>query len=217
MRNSLKKVYGVMHTGSNVICAAISGISFLFVITCTLTVLLQVINRYVIVRFTDYSATFTDELARFLLIWITYTAAAMCFREGSMAQVDMVYSKFGKTGRLVFYIITRVVMAIVLFIIIRYGFWFAEKKAGYHSAMLNIPGNVLYLTVPIGGVLLAYEWLTEIIGVLAGVITPFAPQALRGFPEHEDESDKDAEKLAGFACEVEKQLSDDNVKEDNTK
>ena len=187
MQKTLKQIYRVLHQGSNYICKAISAISFCFVVLCTLTVLLQVINRYVIVKFTDYSATFTDELARFLLIWISYTAVAMCFREGSMAQVDMIYSRLGKKGRVAMFLFTRAVMGIVLYVIIRYGFWFAAKKAAYHSAMLNIPGNILYATVPIGGVLLAYEWLTEIIGVLSGEVKPYAPQNTRGLPEHLDE------------------------------
>lgn len=203
MQKTLKQVYRVMHQLSNYICKAISAISFGFVVLCTLTVLLQVINRYVIVKVSNYSATFTDELARFLLIWISYTAVAMCFREGSMAQVDMLYSRFEKTGRIVIYLFTRVVMGIVLYVIIRYGFWFAAKKAAYHSAMMGIPGNILYSTVPIGGCLLAYEWLTEMIGVLAGEVEAFAPQATRGLPEHEDDSDKDAEKLEAFAEELE--------------
>lgn len=209
MQKALKKTYRVLHMGSNYICKAISAISFSFVVLCVLTVLLQVINRYVIVKVSDYSATFTDELARFLLIWISYIAVAMCFREGSMAQVDLLYSRFGKKGRLVIYIFTRIIIGIVLFVIIKYGFWYAARRAAYHSAMLNIPGNILYSVVPVGGCLLAYEWLTEMVGVLAGEVTAFAPQATRGFPEHEDDSDKDAERLEAFAEEIETEFADE--------
>lgn len=206
MQQVLKNIYGTMHKISNGISKVVSGISFCFVVLCTLTVLLQVVNRYVIVKVSNYSATFTDELARFLLIWISYTAVAMCLREGSMAQVDLIYSRFGKKGRLVFYIITRIIMGIVLFIIIRYGFWFAGKKAAYRSAMLGIPGNILFATIPVGGVLLAYEWLTEMIGVFAGELIPFSPQSKRGFPEHEDISNNDIEKLERFADELEREM-----------
>lgn len=216
MQNVLKKTYRVLHRGSDYICKAISAISFGFVVLCTLTVLLQVINRYVIVKLTDYSATFTDELARFLLMWISYTAVAMCFREGTMAQVDMIYSRCGKKGRIAMYVLTRIVMGIVLYVIIRYGFWFAGKKAAYHSAMLNIPGNILYATVPIGGCLLAYEWLTEMIGVFAGEIEPFAPQEKRGLPEHNDDSDQDVEKLEAFVEEVEGEFVAEHETPENT-
>lgn len=202
MHKTLKQIYRLMHQVSNYICSAISAISFGLVLLCTLTVLLQVINRYVIVRYTNYSATFTDELARFLLIWISYTAVALCLREGSMAQVDIIYSRLNKKGRVAMFLFTRVVMGFVLYVIIRHGFWFTAKKGSYHSAMLNIPGNILYATVPIGGVLLAYEWLTELFGVLSGEVEPFTPQDTRGFPEHLDESDEDIEKLEAFAKEV---------------
>ncbi len=201
----LKPVYNGMHTLSNYINRLIGLISFCFVVLCTGTVLLQIINRYVIVKISNYSASFTDELARFLLIWISYTAVAMCLREGSMAQVDMIYSRFGKKGRMAFYLATRIIMGIVLYVIVRYGFWFAGKKAAYHTAMLNIPGNILYATVPIGGCLMAYEWLTELIGVLSGEIEPFQAGAKRCFPEHEEVTDE-AERLEAFAEQLEGQL-----------
>lgn len=200
----LTPVYRGMHLISNCINRFIGLISFCFVVLCTGTVLLQIINRYVIVKISDYSASFTDELARFLLIWISYTAVAMCLREGSMAQVDMIYSRFGKKGKMVFYLFTRLIMGIVLYVIIRYGFWFAGKRAAYHTAMLNIPGNILYATVPIGGCLMAYEWLTELIGVLSGALEPFQAGAARGFPEHEEVTDE-VQKLEAFAEELEQQ------------
>ena len=203
MKKALKQLYKGMHMVSNLLCKLTGAVSFAFVVLCTLTVLLQIINRYVIVKVSNYSATFTDELARFLFIWIAYTAVSMCLREGSMAQVDMIYTRLGKKGRLLLYLFTRIVMGIVLYIIIRYGFWFAGKKKAYHSTMLNIPGNILYATVPIGGVLLAFECLTELVGVLSGELEPFAAKEKRWFPEHEDLSNADEEKLAAYAEQLE--------------
>ena len=206
MRNACKRLYQGMHAVSNLLCKLTGFISFCFVVLCTLTVLLQIVNRYVIVKVSNYSATFTDELARFLFIWISYTAVSMCLREGSMAQVDILYTRLGKRGRLLLYLFTRIVMGAVLFIIIRYGFWFAGKKKAYHSTMLNIPGNILYATVPIGGVLLAFECLTELVGVLAGEVEPFKAKEKRWFPEHEDLSNSDEEKLAAYAEQLESEL-----------
>lgn len=203
MRKACKQLYKGMHFVSNLLCKLTGAVSFVFVVLCTLTVLLQIINRYVIVKVSNYSATFTDELARFLFIWISYTAVSMCLREGSMAQVDMIYTRLSKKGRLLLYLFTRIVMGIVLYIIIRYGFWFAGKKKAYHSTMLNIPGNILYATVPIGGVLLAFECLTELVGVLSGELEPFAAKEKRWFPEHEDLSNADEEKLAAYAEQLE--------------
>ena len=71
--------------------------------------------------------------------------------------------------------------------------------------MLSIPGNILYATVPIGGILMAYEWLTELVGVFAGEIEPYHASAKRSFLEHEEENE-DAEKLQAFAAEIEHNL-----------
>jgi TRAP-type C4-dicarboxylate transport system permease small subunit len=182
----LKKLYTVLNFGSNVISKILTALLVLLVFSCASTVFLQVINRYIIVKISDLSFSFTDELSRWLMIIITYLAVGICVREGSMAQVDLIYSRLGTRGRLFLYLVTRVLMAAVLFIGIYYGLRVMRLKAFMSSSMLEIPGWLLYSPPFVGSILMSYEWLTELVGVLSGELTPFAAGAKRGFPEHEE-------------------------------
>jgi TRAP-type C4-dicarboxylate transport system permease small subunit len=165
------------------------------------------------VKISDYSATFTDELARFLLIWIVYTAIGMCLREGSMSQVDIIYSRLGKRGRTALYVFVRLMMLAVLYVTIRYGFWYAGKKKAYHSTMMNIPGQFLFLTVPIGGCLMLFEVITEMLGVFCGEVEPFEASKKRLFPWHEEPVDESGQLLS--LANLRKKFNEANRREED--
>jgi TRAP-type C4-dicarboxylate transport system permease small subunit len=212
MKEIVRKAYHFMNRISEIISKVVSAVSVLFVVGVIFTVALQIVNRYVIVKVSDYSATFTDELARFLLIWIVYTAIGMCLREGSMSQVDIIYSRLGKRGRIALYVFVRLVMLAVLYVTIRYGFWYAGKKKAYHSTMMNIPGQLLYLTVSIGGCLMLFEVITEMLGVFCGEVEPFQASRKRFFPWHEEPLDESGQLLS--LANLRKKFTETNRREE---
>lgn len=182
----LKQLYHRLNGVSNLVSKLLVWLIILLVVACTATVFLQVVNRYVIVKISDISFSFTDELSRWLMIVITYLTIGICVREGSMAQVDLVYKHLGSKGRMFLYLLTRVLMAIVLVIGIYYGIRIMNMRAFMSSSMLDIPGRLLYSPPVIGCVLMAFEWFTELVGVLAGELVPFEGGRARGFPGHEE-------------------------------
>ena len=99
----LRKIYFGMHKCSNLICRILEFIIILLVVVNAGDVFLQVFNRYVLVKISNISFSWTDEMARYSMIWICYCAVGICFREGSMAQVDIIYNRLNKRGRLALY------------------------------------------------------------------------------------------------------------------
>lgn len=187
----MRRLYFALNKGSDVMVRILEAIIILLVCGCAASVFLQVVNRYIIVKISNISLSFTDELSRWLMVNIAYLAIAVCLREGSMAQVDLVFSRLGGKGRLFLYLLTRALMAAVLAIGIRYGLRVMHLKSFISSSMLDIPGRLLYSPPVIGSFLMAYEWLTELIGVLAGELEPFSAGLKRGFARHEEPSDAD--------------------------
>lgn len=186
MIRALQSVYRGMNAVSNVICKILGAIIVLLVVVNAGDVFLQVFNRYILVKISNLSFSWTDELARYSMIWICYCTLGICFREGSMAQVDIIYGRLGHRGRLVLYSITRLLMAMVLYVSIRYGLYVCEIKQIYKSAMLNAPGLVLYSAPVVGSFLVGFEMATEFVGVMAKELTPFEAGEKRGFPGHNE-------------------------------
>ena len=89
-----------------------------------------------------------------------------------MAQVDLIYGRLGRKGRIVLYSITRALMLMVIVVSVKYGLYVCEIRAVYKSAMLGIPGPFLYSAPIVGSFLVLFEMLTEFVGVLAGKLVP---------------------------------------------
>lgn len=188
---TLKKTYFVLNGISNIICRILEIIVVLLVVINAADVFLQVLNRYVLVKISDYSISWTDELARYSMIWICYCTVGICFREGSMAQVDIIYGRLNRKGRVVLYIVTRLLVALVLFVAVKYGLYVCQIKAIYKSAMLQMPGIALYSAPIVGSVFVGFETIVEAIGVFSGELEPFEAGKKRGFPRHEEPEERE--------------------------
>lgn len=182
----LRKIYFGMHKCSNLICRILEFIIILLVVVNAGDVFLQVFNRYVLVKISNISFSWTDEMARYSMIWICYCAVGICFREGSMAQVDIIYNRLHKRGRLALYFVTRILMFLVLFVSVKYGIYVCGIKKIFKSAMLRAPGTALYSAPVTGSFLVGFEMLTELAGVICGELEPFEAGQKRNFPEHSE-------------------------------
>lgn len=172
----VKNIYGVLRKISDLAEKLVNAISATLVFGCFLAVFFQVINRYILVKQTLFhwdSITWTDELSRFLLVGITYVTLGQIYRYGQMSRADIIYSRMKPAARKLLYYVEFVMMAVFLFVAIKYSFVFAKANAIYRSELLRIPGRFLYLLPGIGCILLGFEVLTELFGVMAGEVEPF--------------------------------------------
>lgn len=173
---AFRKIYSVLKKGSDLAERLINIISATLVFTCFLAVFFQVINRYILVKQTLFhwdSITWTDELSRFLLVGITYFTLGQIYKYGQMSRADIVYAQMKPMPKKVLYFIECAMIAIFIIVTIKYSFAFAQANSIYRSEMLRIPGNILYLLPAVGCILVSYEIITEMCGVIAGEIEPF--------------------------------------------
>lgn len=147
------------------------------------SVLLQVVNRYIIVKISDISFHWTEELSRYSMIWMCYLALPIVYREGSMAQLDLIFDRLGKKGRMALYILTRILCLGFIVLAIYYGIHVIQTRMMYKSSVLRAPGYTLYSAPIFGCVLMAYEIITEMIGVFSGELEPFYAGHKRQYPE----------------------------------
>ena len=147
------------------------------------SVLLQVVNRYIIVKISDISFHWTEELSRYSMIWMCYLALPIVYREGSMAQLDLIFDRLGKKGRMALYILTRILCLGFIVLAVYYGIHVIQTRMMYKSSVLRAPGYTLYSAPIFGCVLMAYEIITEMIGVFSGELEPFYAGHKRQYPE----------------------------------
>ena len=96
-----------------------------------------------------------------------------------MAQLDLIFDRLGKKGKMALYILTRALCIIFIVIAVYFGIHVVQTRIMYKSSMMRIPGYMLYSAPIFGCVLMAYEIFTEMVGVFSGVLTPFYAGAKR--------------------------------------
>ena len=179
----MKKLYFTLNKVSNVICKILSGLIVAVVIINAGSVLLQILNRYVIVKVSDLSFPWTEELSRYSMIWLCYLALPIVYREGSMAQLDLIFDRLGRKGTMALYILTRILCLIFIVIAVYFGIHVVRTRIMFTSSMLHAPGYMLYSAPIFGCILMAYEIVTEMIGVFSGILEPFYAGEKRQYPD----------------------------------
>lgn len=114
--------------------------------TMVIVVAMQIFARYVL----GDSLSWTDEMARFLMVWITFLFAGISFRRGEMIAVEILSQKLPKLARL-FLMIAGALASILLFgLLAWFGYSYAEWNMIQVSSALQLPLYYVYLAVPVG-------------------------------------------------------------------
>jgi len=121
----------------------------------TLNVLWQVFSRFLL----GAPSSFTDELARYLLIWIGILGAAYVSGQNLHVAIDVLPKKFSeKTQRRLRAIVDWLVIlfAFCAFVIGGSRLVYIVYVLEQHSPALQVPLALVYLVIPISGVLIIY-------------------------------------------------------------
>lgn len=140
---------------------------------CAFDLLLQVLYRFILVYYVDFSLTWTNEIAQDFIVWMTYLAIGICYKENSMAAVNLVYDKLKPRAKFVLYLLTRVIVFIFLYFGIKYSWASILSVSNYRSPSLHLPGWILYGAPFMGCVLIGFEAIVDLLGVLSGELEPF--------------------------------------------
>ncbi|MDJ0711955.1 MAG: TRAP transporter small permease [Woeseiaceae bacterium] len=118
------------------------------------SVVWQVLSRYLFV----VPAAWTEELARFLLIWIGMLGAAYAYRQGSHLGIDLLAEKLAEIGKQRLHRIVHIVCLLFAASVLVVGggslvsmTW--ELKQ--YSAAMGLPIAYVYAVIPASGVLIS--------------------------------------------------------------
>ena len=134
----------------------------IMLIAIVLVVCWQVFSRYVL----SSPSAITEELARFLLIWITILGTVFAYRKNSHIGLDLFYLQTSGSSRFWFFIFIHLSVAIfAIFILLIGGISLVHMThtLGQISAVMGINISYLYLIIPISGLLLTAFSLENIL------------------------------------------------------
>lgn len=124
-----------------------------------INVLWQVFSRF----FTSNPSSFTDELSRYLMIWLGILGAAYVAGKNEHVAIDFFSKKFSASNQ-------KVIAAFVSISISSFAFFalliggsrlvYVTAKLEQFSPSLQIPLAVVYAVIPISGILIIFFKLT---------------------------------------------------------
>lgn len=124
-------------------------VSFL-IFMMTIIIFLQVISRYVFNR----SLTWSEEAGRYLFIWISFLASALAVRSNKHISLDLLVNKISEDKKNGLDVLKDITISIIGAIICYGGIQLMSIGAHQKSSSLGIPMSIVYLVIPISGILM---------------------------------------------------------------
>lgn len=138
---------------SSLVDALLNRVLQTLLVLITIAVTWQVVSRYVL----NNPSSFTEELARFLLIWLTLLGCVFAYRHNSHLGLDMVYTQANPLQKKVMYYVIHScvgIFALSVMVIGGYSLMNMTDQLGQTSAVMGIGISWVYLVIPASGILI---------------------------------------------------------------
>ncbi len=127
-------------------------------------VLWQVFTRFIV----GNPSSFTDELARYLMIWLGILGAAYVSGRNMHVAIDVLPLRYNeKTQRKLKRVVYVLIVAFALFAMVIGGLRlvYITYVLNQHSPALQIPLAAVYFAIPLSGVLIIYYKISDILNL----------------------------------------------------
>ena len=138
--------------GANIVLSVLVGLM-------VLAVLLQVFYRYVLLSPLSWS----EELARFTFVWITFLGGAMALGKHLHFGIDYFVNKFPPKFKELLEVMTMSLVLVFVVVLFFKGVAVAGAARTFKSAGLGMRMDLVYGVIPLSSLIMAYYAISEII------------------------------------------------------
>jgi TRAP-type transport system small permease protein len=129
---------------------ALERVLILLTILISGVVLLQVIFRYLL----QQPLYWSEELPRYLLIWVSFLAAALAQRSDGHINIMLLVNLLPASAQRWVRLLTRLATLAFLTVLLYSGFLVTRITVAHRSTALQIPMAAVYLALPVGAALM---------------------------------------------------------------
>jgi TRAP-type C4-dicarboxylate transport system permease small subunit len=143
--------------------AALNGLTKVGIIVgfslLSIFVMMQIVWRYIL----EIPLPWSEEAARYLLVWVSLLAVAVAFRNDSHIRLDYFFNRFDTPIRHGIWIFFQIVILIFLGLLLYYGIPNAILGKFTNSPGLNISLFAAYLSVPVSAFVMIMNVIDYIV------------------------------------------------------
>ena len=132
---------------------------FVLGFSMALIVATQVFFRYVL----NHSLFWSEELARYILVWLTFLGTTVAYRRKVHPGVDIFYCKMRPSARQIAAIVVHLASIALFGIMIFYGCQFAYFIRLQISPALCLPKWTVFSIIPVSGLILMLHGITFLL------------------------------------------------------
>lgn len=155
MENAAKMYLNLIDIANKIIgyvLAAVLGVM-------SVVIFAQVISRNLF----GSSIPWSEELARFLMVFLVMFGAVVALRQGNLIAVDIIHERVGGTPGKVIKILTHITSMIFYAVILVFGWEFAQAASNQFAPATELSMFYVYLSLPLAALFLL---LNSIAGIL---------------------------------------------------
>ncbi|MBC7133386.1 MAG: TRAP transporter small permease [Roseovarius sp.] len=126
---------------------------------------------------TSFSLAWSEEVARYMMIWMTFLGAGLVLRQGGHVAISTVTDRFGARTRVVLRIVVVAILLVFFVVMIRFGLDYMQRMGRQLTPATRIPFRHVYVVIPVGFALLAVHLLLIVKAfVLGRDLDPESPE-----------------------------------------
>ncbi|MDH3572001.1 MAG: TRAP transporter small permease [Desulfobacteraceae bacterium] len=130
----------------------------------SVVVAVQVFFRYAL----NDSLFWSEELARYLLVWLTFLGASVAYRRNIHPGVDIVYTRMPASIQRAISIFIHFISTVLFGVMIFYGIQFSYFVRLQISPALYLPKWIVFSIIPLSGIIFMIHGVTFLVGEIKG-------------------------------------------------
>ena len=142
-----------MQRASDIVHQVTKTVLVIFLSVMTLVVFLQVIFRYVL----NLPLFWTEEFARYCLVWASLLGAAVAMKRGQHLAVTFFMERFPPGLHRVLSVVARLSVIVILTVIVLGGIQLVLVTRAQISPALRVSMSIPYLAVPVGTAIMLFH------------------------------------------------------------
>ena len=159
---TISRVETLLERVNSVVLVVFRWLTVGLVAVMTTIVLSGVFFRYVL----NDALPWSEEIAKFLMVWMTFVAAPLAFRAGALVAINAVPNALkGRARQLLLVIIQLVIISLMVAFVDR-GSFLAKNAYIQRASTIDLSITYVYIAMPIGALSIALLSLQSLLGLL---------------------------------------------------
>lgn len=133
------------------------------VVVVLLGAMVAVTSLQIICRVFLTALSWSEEVARYLLVWATFIGAGCVYKTGGHVSVSFLKEMLPEKAHTFLQVLIHLLCSILFVTITYYGMKYIGKQGGQLSAALRIPMRYMYVAIPVNSFIMLLHAINEIV------------------------------------------------------